>query len=67
MAESVDASVSNTDIERCAGSTPAPGTKKRSCSLEQDLFFVLWHHLLHKAGADQVFEGEDFIPLCLGE
>ena len=30
MAESVDASVSNTDRETCAGSTPARSTKKRS-------------------------------------
>ena len=29
MAESVDALVSNTSRATCAGSTPAPGTKKR--------------------------------------
>ena len=38
MAELVDASVSNTDAARRAGSIPAPGTKS-FLSLRKDFFF----------------------------
>lgn len=43
MAESVDASVSNTDRETCAGSTPARSTKNILYSLGkdgEDVFFL---------------------------
>ena len=40
MAESVDASVSNTDRETCAGSTPARGTKLGKKCTERQPFAV---------------------------
>ena len=40
MAESVDASVSNTDGAIRAGSTPAPGTTKEDFHSEDPLFSI---------------------------
>lgn len=54
MAELADASDSKSDIERCVGSTPTPGTKQKKAgednfSMEQDVRWRQRHDSFHQA------------------